>query len=125
MNHPVQTHTQAPKHEQNRGNVCCVDAAWYIVMAEGGEACGPEGARKSAGINTTEFQVPVRGYELLHRQFPSGCIVQNLDYDGSSFDGSTRASLEREKEDSSIGVGLRAQRASRLPASELFYDAVG
>lgn len=68
-------------------------------MAEGGEACGPEGARKSAGINTTEFQVPVRGYELLHRQFPSGCIVQNLDYDGSSFDGSiyTRVSGERER----------------------------
>ena len=68
MNQPVAAHT-----DEQEDNVCCVGAAWYIAMARRGRvsAHGPEGGRKSAGINTTEFQVAAPSFasKRFHRRF--------------------------------------------------------
>lgn len=76
MNRAVRVHAYA--HEQ-KSNVCCVGAAWYIVIEEGEGVYGPKGVRKSAGINTTEFQVATSSFASEH--FHSVCFVRNLDYD--------------------------------------------
>lgn len=52
------------------------------------------GARKPEGINTTEFQVPVRRAKV-PQQFPSRDIARDLEYDGSNSEGELRKTRAR------------------------------